>query len=209
MKLKQLSGAGWDEEKFIIVLDHEHYTNHIQDHKEDEPFLNKLIEHYGEMATIHGGSMATGQYARGSSEPLATDNVIHLDEDVAATVEEASQNVGDSSAPNHKKAKANPCGDEGLQATLIACSERLAVAIEKTATTDNTSPLDLWENMKTLPNFGLDFLAHYYAYLVDNPRTATTFQVLEKDQKMVWVSRYIKNTFPDFVPYVDPSDGEN
>ena len=29
VKLKQLSGAGWDEEKFIIVLDHEHYTSHI------------------------------------------------------------------------------------------------------------------------------------------------------------------------------------
>jgi hypothetical protein len=29
VKLKQLSGAGWDEEKFMIVLGHEHYTNHI------------------------------------------------------------------------------------------------------------------------------------------------------------------------------------
>ena len=154
--------------------------------------------------------MATCQYAKGSSEPLAWHNVIHLDEDAAATIEEASQSqtVGESSAPKHKKAKANPCGDEGLQATLIACSERLAVAIEKTATTDNNSPLDLWENMKTLPGFGLDFLAHYYAYLIENPRTATAFQVLEHDQKMVWVSRYIKNTFPDFVPYVDPTVGE-
>ena len=35
------------------------------------------------MATIHGGSMATGQYAKGSSEHLARHNVIHLDEDVA------------------------------------------------------------------------------------------------------------------------------
>ncbi|CAM0910182.1 unnamed protein product [Alopecurus aequalis] len=210
VKLKKLSGAGWDEEKFIIVLDHEHYTSYIVDHKEDEPFLNKPIEHYGEMATIHGGSMATGQFARGSTEPLATHNVIHLDEEAAATNEDASQsqNVGESSAPKNKKAKANPSADEGLQATLIACSERLAVAIEKTTSADNISPLDLWENMKTLPDFGLDFLAHYYAYLVDNPRTATAFQVLEKDQKMVWVSRYIKNTFPDFVPYVDPSDGE-
>lgn len=102
-----------------------------------------------------------------------------------------------------KKAKSNPCADEGLQATLLACSERLAIAIEKTASTDNNSPLDLWENMKTLPGFGLDFLAHYYAYLVDNPRTATAFQVLENEQKMIWVARYVKNTFPDYVP----SDG--
>ncbi|CAM0909690.1 unnamed protein product [Alopecurus aequalis] len=156
------------------------------------------------MATIHGGSMATGQFARGSSEPLATHNVIHLDEEASPTVEEASQshNVGESSAPKPKKAKANPCADEGLQATLMACSERLAIAIEKTTSTDNNSPLELWESMKTLPGFGLDFLAHYYAYLIDNPRTATAFQVqvLEKDQKMIWVARYVKNTFPEFVP---------
>jgi hypothetical protein len=48
------------------------------------------------MATIHGGSMATGQFARGSSEPLASNNVIHLDEEVAATPDEVgqSQNAG-------------------------------------------------------------------------------------------------------------------
>jgi hypothetical protein len=61
--------------------------------------------------------------------------------------------------------------------------------------------------MQTLPDFGLDFLAHYYAYLVENPRTATAFQVLENDQKMIWVARYVKTTFPDYVPNVDSSDG--
>ena len=155
--------------------------------------------------------MATGQFAKGSSEPLATHNVILLDEEATGTTEEATQshNVGESSAPKPKKAKPNPSADEGLQETLMACSERLAIAIEKTASTDNNSSLELWENMKTLPGFGLDFLAHYYAYLVENPRTATAFQVLENAQKMVWVARYVKNTFPDFVPSVDPSDGES
>jgi hypothetical protein len=158
------------------------------------------------MATIHGGSMATGQFARGSSEPLASNNVIHLDEEVAAMPDE-SQNAGESSVPKPKKAKTNPSTDDGLQATLLACSERLAIAIEKTVSADNHSPLELWGSMKTLPGFGLDFLAHYYAYLVENPRTATAFQVLEKDQKMIWVARYVKNTFPDYAPNVDSSDG--
>jgi hypothetical protein len=43
--------------------------------------------------------------------------------------------------------------------------------------------------------------------LVENPRTATAFQVLENEQKMIWVARYVKNTFPDFVQSVDPTDG--
>ncbi|KAM0885687.1 hypothetical protein ACQ4PT_030175 [Festuca glaucescens] len=163
------------------------FSLQLVDHKEDEHFLNKPIEHFEEMATIHGGSMATGQFARGSSEPLASNNMVDLDEEVAATPDEVgqSQNVGESSAPKQKKAKTNPSADAGLQATLLACSERLAIAIEKMANTNNNSPLELWENMKKLPDFGLDFLAHYYAYLVENHRTATTFQVLENDQKMM------------------------
>uniref|UniRef100_A0ACD5X0R9 Uncharacterized protein n=1 Tax=Avena sativa TaxID=4498 RepID=A0ACD5X0R9_AVESA len=79
LQLKNLSGAGWDEEQRMIVLDHEHYTNHVKSHKEDAAFLNKTIEHYNEMAAIHGASLATGQYARGSNEPLATE-VTNLEE---------------------------------------------------------------------------------------------------------------------------------
>ena len=30
VKLKDLSGALWDEDKSMIVLDHEHYTNHVK-----------------------------------------------------------------------------------------------------------------------------------------------------------------------------------
>jgi hypothetical protein len=41
----------------------------------------------------------------------------------------------------------------------------------------------------------LDFLAHYYAYLVENPQIATAFKVLEDAQKMIWVSRYVQKTF--------------
>jgi hypothetical protein len=49
------------------------------------------------MAIIHGGSMATGQFARGSNEPLASNNVVHLDEEVAAMPDEVvqSQNAGE------------------------------------------------------------------------------------------------------------------
>ena len=30
LQLKKLSGAGWDEEQHMIVLDQEHYKNHVQ-----------------------------------------------------------------------------------------------------------------------------------------------------------------------------------
>ncbi|XBH81512.1 hypothetical protein VPH35_107075 [Triticum aestivum] len=166
--LKSLSGALWDEDNFMIVLDHEHYTNHIKDHKEDEPFLNKPIKHYEEMLVIVGAGMATGQYAKGSSDPLAT-----------------------------KKAKTNPFAEDRMVATIMASSERIAVAIEKLASDVNPAIDGLWDEMKELPGFDVDSLAHYYAYLVDNPRVATAFKVLGGFQRKVWVSRYVKSTFPE------------
>jgi hypothetical protein len=75
----------------------------------------------------------------------------------------------------------------------LACSKILAIAIENTVTTNSLE--GLWNDMKALLCFGLNFLAHYYAYLVENPLVAMTFQVLEDAQKIVWVSRYVKRTF--------------
>uniref|UniRef100_A0A453EXH7 Myb/SANT-like domain-containing protein n=2 Tax=Aegilops tauschii subsp. strangulata TaxID=200361 RepID=A0A453EXH7_AEGTS len=80
VKLKDLSGARWDEDKSMIVLDHEHYTNHVKAHPEDEQYLNKTIIHYKEMMYIAGGSMAIGQYAKDSSDPLSTE-VVNLEEE--------------------------------------------------------------------------------------------------------------------------------
>ena len=125
--------------------------------------------------------------------PLAIE-VTNLEEDVG--------NNGDvprmMKLPNHTtEASHRFPNQEGLQATFMACSGRLAIAIEKIVST-NKNPLEgLWEGMETLPRFGLDFLAHYYAYLVENPHLATAFQVLEDAQKMVWVARYVKKTFPE------------
>ncbi|KAF7041521.1 hypothetical protein CFC21_051306 [Triticum aestivum] len=170
-------------------------------HPEDEQYLNKTITHYKEMVNIAGGSMATGQYAKGSSDPLATE-VVNLEEETTkkptARNEEVAQstNVG-SSGPKPKKAKPNPCAEDKLHATILASSERIAIAIEKSTSSENNAIDGLWESMKVLPGFSLDHLAHYYAYLVDNPRVAMAFKVLEEDQRKVWVSRYVKSTFPE------------
>jgi hypothetical protein len=82
-----------------------------------------------------------------------------------------SPHVGKSSATKPTRAKTNACGEEGLQATLMAIGERLAIAIEKDVENDKdkdrNSAKELWDNMKELPDFGLDFLAHYYALSVN------------------------------------------
>ncbi|XBI64591.1 hypothetical protein VPH35_044692 [Triticum aestivum] len=181
--LKSLSGALWDEDNFMIVLDHEHYTNHIKDHKEDEPFLNKPIKHYEEMLVIVGAGMATGQYAKGSSDPLVTE-VIDLEEQKTDKADASNEEVAqshtcdESAAPKLKKAKTNPSAEDRMVATIMASSERIVVAIEKLSSDVNPTIDGLWDEMKELPGFDVDSLAHYYAYLVDNPRVTMAFKVL-------------------------------
>ncbi|CAD6260881.1 unnamed protein product [Miscanthus lutarioriparius] len=70
--LRGLSAAGWDEDTFTITLDDEHYNNHIKDHKSDLDFLNKPIQHFEEMHTIFGSTMATEQVCKGPGVPLGT-----------------------------------------------------------------------------------------------------------------------------------------
>ncbi|KAK3147212.1 hypothetical protein QOZ80_3BG0279520 [Eleusine coracana subsp. coracana] len=48
-KLKELSGANWDEDNFMITLEEEHYKGHVKAHPKDADLLNKPIENYQQM----------------------------------------------------------------------------------------------------------------------------------------------------------------
>ncbi|KAM3209875.1 hypothetical protein ACQJBY_064120 [Aegilops geniculata] len=111
---------------------------------------------------------------------------------VAASNEEVSQShtCDESAAPKLKKAKTNPSAEDRVVATIMASSERLAIAIEKLASDVNLSIDGLWDEMKELLGFGVDSLAHY-------SHVATAFKVLGGVQRKVWVSRYVKSTFPE------------
>ncbi|XP_062208724.1 uncharacterized protein LOC133910230 [Phragmites australis] len=80
-KMRELSGALWDDTTNSIVLENEHYKGHIKDHPTDAEYLNKPLENYDQMAAIFCTGQATGRYAMGSNEPLgAPSDVIDSDE---------------------------------------------------------------------------------------------------------------------------------
>lgn len=211
--LKSLSGAFWDENTCTIVLDLEHYAAHVKYHHSDADFLNTPIKHYREMATIFVKGMTSSRPAKSSSGPLARDAIKNLIENgnvdgendlIAKCVEEAAmsftdtdeENAGDSSGslppqPPPKKAKVK--NDETMLCTMTRILDRLADAIEKCSRRDTDVPDGLWANMKDLPGFEQEHLAHYYAYLCENPVIARAFYNLSMSPKMIWVARYIKN----------------
>jgi hypothetical protein len=71
-RLKDLSGADWDENTITIILDDEHLLGHTKENPKDVEFLNVPIENYVQMKIIFGAGQATGRYAMASNEPICT-----------------------------------------------------------------------------------------------------------------------------------------
>ncbi|KAM0923285.1 hypothetical protein ACQ4PT_005603 [Festuca glaucescens] len=161
-----------------------------ENNKSDIPFLNNPIEHYRAMETIFGSTTASGKYAKLGNDPFSVDVE---DESEMQT----SPNIGESSAkaPPKKKAKLVHIEDDPLVTTLKDGFKMMADAIAKSGGDDDVIPDNLWDALAALKGFDEDHIAHYYAHLVDNPKTAKAFITLKVDNKLVWLSRYVEKTF--------------
>ncbi|KAM3227131.1 hypothetical protein ACQJBY_059199 [Aegilops geniculata] len=193
VNLKNLSGALWDEDTCTIRLSDEHYAGHCMTHKADAPFLNTPIEYYHALASIYGTMGAKGLGARSGNDLLSID----IEDEENGEVN-TSPNVGESSdpkAPPKKKAKVKNVVDDPLVITLKDGFKLVAEALAKSSGDDDDIPDDLWDVVSVLPDFDEEHLAHYYAHLVDNPKTARAFMKLTQINKSVWVSRYAKKNF--------------
>lgn len=168
------------------------------------------------MATIFGNSLATGVYAKGTSDPLATevtetDNAPKETEDVTTPTNGevgtdeptiSVNNTGESSGikpPPAKKPKVVTVEDPNM-VVVSMMSENLGsiaasiTALSKVVAEDDDIPDELYDDLMSVPGFQAGDLDHYYAYLCDNPRQARRFYKLPSlSSKMIWIARYIKN----------------
>nr|XP_040245050.1 uncharacterized protein LOC120964427 [Aegilops tauschii subsp. strangulata] len=70
--LKSLSGALWDDDKKMVLLEEQHYLGHTQDHPTDAELLNSPLENYNYMENCFANKQATGNYAMATGVPLGT-----------------------------------------------------------------------------------------------------------------------------------------
>ena len=148
------------------------------------------------MFTIFGSSMATGKYAKGSSEALGTETPEIGNDDVVGTDRSPPEDNGASSSatrPN-KRAKIIDNEEDGLIAAFKSGSERLANAIEKAS--DNEVPDDLLETIQSIPGFDDTQKAYYYAHLVENPRMGRKFPTLPLTYQISLLAKFVNETFP-------------
>ncbi|XP_016741273.2 L10-interacting MYB domain-containing protein-like [Gossypium hirsutum] len=62
-KIRGESSFGWDDNMKMITCDRATYDAAVMAHKKYEPFLNKSIDHYDEMALVVRKDMSTGSFA--------------------------------------------------------------------------------------------------------------------------------------------------
>ncbi|CAN6338828.1 unnamed protein product [Urochloa humidicola] len=195
-RLKGLSAAGFDEDNYIITLDDEHYNSHVQDHKADAEYLNKSLENYAEMEIIFGKDMATGKFAKDSSDALGTG-----DDDTEEGATEVGPGPGASSpcqeaatsnARPTKRAKIDQNAEDGLIGAFNRVGDKLAMAITQVAKSNNQLPEDLFAQVSSLSVGGFDGIqvSMYYAHLVANPNAANAFCNLPFENKLHWMAMF-------------------
>jgi hypothetical protein len=161
----------------LVVLPLPSCYFYMQDHKSDAEFLNKPLENYKEMFIVFGNNMATGKYAKGSSEALGTEDrnsmaETEIDEGDGNVVPSPIDDIGASSSAPRPRKKAKVTGNEeaGLIGAFKDGAGRLAMAIEKAGSDD--LPPDLLQTLQSIPGFDDTHKAFYFAYLVKNPGLA-------------------------------------
>ncbi|KAG8486068.1 hypothetical protein CXB51_019447 [Gossypium anomalum] len=170
------SGFGWDDNMKMITCDRATYDAAVMAHKKYEPFLNKSIDHYDEMALVVGKDMATGSFARTFADiDLDDDNIgsVPIDCENEAT-EEVRTNISSSGTSKRKRKKAQE-SVEDEQIKLV--SEQLGEIANalKQFTTDKTP--HLYNEVMSMEVEGFDdgFLCSVFDYLVSHESEAKAF----------------------------------
>ncbi|KAH1055419.1 hypothetical protein J1N35_033484 [Gossypium stocksii] len=176
--IRDQSGFGWDDNMKMITCDRATYDAAVMAHKKYEPFLNKRIDHYDEMALVVGKDMATGSFARTFADiDLDDDNIdsVPIDCENEAT-EEVRTNVSSSGTSKRKRKKTQE-SVEDEQIKLV--SEQLGEIANalKQFTADKTP--HLYEEVMSMEveGFDDDFLCSVFDYLVSHESEAKAFLV--------------------------------
>ncbi|XP_034604831.2 uncharacterized protein [Setaria viridis] len=201
-KLRELSGALWNGDSSMIVLEEEHYNGHIKAHPKDAEYLNKPIVYYQEMMVIFGNGQATGKYAMGSNEALGSPSEFayspmkhDLPEELTPGKPEAAF-VSKSEPPVGSKRKRSMLSDDDVLVFtgMTDAVNNVADAIRSTKVED--SHPDLYGALMYMPGFSEEALMLAYGHLLNNKAQGSAFVQMSHSHRVLWLSTYLaKNNY--------------
>ncbi|KAK5843288.1 hypothetical protein PVK06_005740 [Gossypium arboreum] len=179
-------------ERFQVQCDAKHVENHLRTaHKKYEPFLNKSIDHYDEMALAVGKDKATGSFARTFADidlDDANQDSVPIDGD-NEEIEEVRTNVSSSGTSKRKRKNVQESiVDEQIKFVSEQLG-RIANALEQ-STADKTP--HLYEEVMSVEEEGFndDFLCSMFDYLVSHESEAKAFLVKSKKHRKIWLQKF-------------------
>ncbi|KAK8336106.1 hypothetical protein V6Z12_A09G097800 [Gossypium hirsutum] len=175
----------------MITCDRATYDAAMMAHKKYEPFLNKSIDHYDEMALVVGKDMATGSFARTFAD-------INLDDGDQDSVpldyyneedEEIRTNVSSSGTSKRKRKNVQESVVDEQVKFMGEQLGKIANALEQ-FTADKTP--QLYEQVMSMEEEGFhdDFLCSVFDYLVSHESEAKAFLVKNKKHKKIWLQKF-------------------
>ncbi|CAM0904209.1 unnamed protein product [Alopecurus aequalis] len=190
-KLRDLSGAGWDEETCTIILEEVHYRGHISDHPKDAEFLNNPVLNYIQMQIIFSYGLATGKHAMGSGDPLGTP----LPEDAETQESDTVINDGPDKPVDPPivggKRKRGALGDDEIQAfsSMTEAVKEVAAAIRENKPTD-LHP-DLYAAVMDAVGFTEEALMLALGHLVDHKAQGVNFVGMAEQHRALWLRTFL------------------
>ncbi|CAN6197600.1 unnamed protein product [Urochloa humidicola] len=213
-RLKDLSGANWDESLCMITLAPSHYEGHVKDHPKDAEFLNTPLINYPQMEAIFASGVATGRFAMGSTEPLgdpADAEPIDVDgDDAPRPTEKIGEGVhnnkaGGEGAHNNKTRGDTPSGvkrkrsmaeEDSSMASLTEAVWGFAGAVKETIHAEGTP--GIVKAVMECNNFTKPQLMFCLDHLMEHKRSALGFLDMDAEQRDLWLTTHlIKNNLLD------------
>ncbi|KAK3127416.1 hypothetical protein QOZ80_7AG0572990 [Eleusine coracana subsp. coracana] len=210
-KLRELSGANWDEDVCLISVEDDHYKGHIKAHPKDAEYLNRPIENYKEMMTIFGTGLATGKYAIGSNEALGTtfsdassvrkSETFDEADKAARAIDEMAKAMGESmtsregrevtsAGADRKRRRAALTDDDTIALNnMIDAVKNVAAAIRETKV-EVLNP-DLYDAVMYQPGFTEEALISAFSHLVDNEAQGDAFAKMTKNHCVLWLRTWL------------------
>ncbi|PPE02174.1 hypothetical protein GOBAR_DD00772 [Gossypium barbadense] len=190
-KIRGESGFGWDDNIKMITCDRATYDATVIAHKKYEPFLNKSIDHYDEMALVVGKDMATGSFARTFADIDLDDGnqdsvPVDCDNEEA---EEVRKNVSSSGTSKRKRKNVQESAVDEQIKFVGEQLGKIANALEQ-FTADKTPRL--YEQVMSMEEEGFDddVLCSVFDYLVSHESEAKAFLVKSKKHKKIWLQKF-------------------
>ncbi|XP_020081746.1 L10-interacting MYB domain-containing protein-like [Ananas comosus] len=211
-QLKEKSGVGWDEKEKKIIMGEDEYKTYIQANPKDEPYINKPINDYEELALICGNDQATGKYTKQTDQALGVNldgpSFINIDttnegdtglDDIIFTESSQLPSTPKETTSNSSKGKNKRIGEKRLRDSETEVIRELATQVGQVATAlKGTRSLqfsnELFQEVMKLP-FSVEQLEDAYDFLMENDVQARCFMAKPLEMRMKWMQRFRRTRF--------------